>query len=266
MILRRLGSALRARDWTAVAIEFAIVVLGIFAALQAENWNQERRDRQLEQVYISRLIDETRANLVLLSELERILEDKIDFILALPDLSLDEAFRLDPQAFMYQLDFSTYLAIPALRSETYQELESSGRLSLLRDTELRSAIASNLNDYGSAQPFYAEPIGDYRRILFETLPGRPYHEYRVGAGVSDAAAVVAAVEAFRSDPRFNAAANAEITYGADLLFYIRDFKRRTEEILSLLQANGNVGTIRNVPYPFIEGPRSQDATSGSEGR
>ena len=236
MILRRIGAAIRSRDWTAVAIEFAIVVLGIFVALQAENWNQGRRDRQLEQVYISRLIDETRANLEILNQLEQILEEKVHFILALPDLSLDDAFRRDPQAFMYQLDFSSYVAIPDMRSETYQELESSGRLSLLRDTELRSAIASNLNDYRSARPVYAEQIGDYRRILFETLPGRSYYDYRVGAGASDASAVVASVEAFRSDPRFEAAANAEITYGSDMLFYIREFKRRTEEILSLLQA------------------------------
>jgi len=266
VILRRIGVAIRARDWTAVAIEFAIVVLGIFVALQAENWNQERRDRQLEQAYISRLIDETRVNLVLLTELQQILEDKIDFIRSLPGLSLGEAFRRDPQEFMSRLDYSTYLALPGLRSETYQELESSGRLSLLRDTELRSAIANNLNDYESARPFFLEPIGDYRRILSETLPGRLFNDYRVGAGVTDAAAVVAAVEAFRSDPRFDAAANSEIWYSADLMFHVREFRRRTEEILSLLQASGNVGTIQDVPRPLIERPRSQTATNESEGR
>lgn len=266
MILRRIGAAIRSRDWTAVAIEFAIVVLGIFVALQAENWNQERRDRQLEQVYISRLIDETRVNLALLNELHQILEDKIDFILALPEMPLGEAFKRDPQDFMSRLDYSTYLALPGLRSETYRELESSGRLSLLRETELRSAIANNLNDYESARPFFLEPIGNYRRILSETLPGGLFSDYRVGAGVADAAAVIAAVEAFRSDPRFGAAANAEIWYSADLMFHIREFKRRTEEILSRLQASGNVGTIQDLPRPLIERPRSQEVTGVSEGR
>ena len=264
MILRRIGAAIRSRDWTAVAIEFAIVVLGIFVALQAENWNQERRDRQLEQVYISRLIDETRVNLALLNELHQILDDKIDFILALPDISLGDAFRRNPQDFMSRLDYSTYLALPGLRSETYQELESSGRLSLLRDTELRSAIANNLNDYESARPFFLDPIGDYRRILAATLPGRFFRDYRVGAGVTDAAAVIAAVEAFRNDPGFTAAANTEIWYSADLMFHVREFRRRTEEILSRLQVTGNVGTIRDVPRPLIERPRSREATGVSE--
>jgi hypothetical protein len=236
VILNRIGKAIRARDWTAVAIEFVVVVLGIFVALQAGDWNQERRDRQLEQVYIAQLIDETRANLDILNQHQKIYDEKVQFIFALPQLPLDDAFRRDPHAFMYQLDNSTYVTIPNLRSETYQELESSGRLALLRDAQLRNAIASNINDYESTRAVFMEPIGDYRRILFETLPGRAYYDYRVGDGVADAAAIVASIETFRSDPRFAAAANAEITYGADTLFWIRQFIFRSEDILSILQA------------------------------
>lgn len=216
-------------------IEFAIVVLGIVVALQAENWNQERHNRQLEQVYIGRLADETRANLEILRQHLQIYEDKVRFIDALPGMALAEAFERDPQAFMYELDYSSYVALPNLRAETYQELESTGRLALIRDAELRSAVASNLNDYRSTQPVFVAPIGGYRRLLFETLPGRAYYEYRVGNGVTDTAAVVAAVEQFRSDPRFAAAANAEMTYGADALFYVLEFIQRSEKILARLE-------------------------------
>jgi hypothetical protein len=132
VILNRIATALRGRDWTAVAIEFTVVVLGIFVALQAEDWNQERTNLQLEQVYISRLADETRANLSSLKEHEQVFEEKIQFILSLPDLHLDEVIQRDPDAFMYQLDNSAYVALPDLRSETYEELESTGRLALLR--------------------------------------------------------------------------------------------------------------------------------------
>ncbi len=236
MILRRFSTAIRTRDWVAVAIEFAIVVLGIFVALQADNWNQGRKDRQLEQVYISRLIDETRANVEILTQHEQIFQEKIQFILALPELPLDGAFERDPQEFMHQVDYSTYVQIPNLRAETYQELESSGRLALLRDARLRSAIASSLNDYRSVRAVFSEPIGNYRRLLFETLPGRSFYHYRVGRGATDATAVVVSLETFRSDPRFEAAANTEVTYGSDALFYVREFRQRAEDILSLLEA------------------------------
>ena len=46
MILRRLTANLRAQNWTAIAIEFLIVVLGVFIGTQVANWNQERSERR----------------------------------------------------------------------------------------------------------------------------------------------------------------------------------------------------------------------------
>lgn len=45
MILRRIADNLRSQNWTAIAIEFAIVVIGVFLGTQVANWNQERSDR-----------------------------------------------------------------------------------------------------------------------------------------------------------------------------------------------------------------------------
>ena len=55
MILRRLGENLRVQNWTNVAIELAIVIVGVFIGIQAANWNQQRLERReteqlLEQV------------------------------------------------------------------------------------------------------------------------------------------------------------------------------------------------------------------------
>lgn len=235
MIIKRIANALRSQDWVAFAIEFTIVLLGVFLALQAGDWNQERKDRQLEQVYLSRLADEARANFEILAEHEKIFEEKVQFILNLPELSLQDSYERDPGEFMYQVDYSTYVQIPNLRAETYQELESSGRLVLLRSTQLRGAIAGLINDYKSTQPVFIEPIGDYRRLLFETLPGRSFYEYRTGTEITQTSDIISAIEDFRNDPHFEAAANAEVAYGSDALFYIRLFKQRTEDILSLLE-------------------------------
>lgn len=237
-MLKRVAKAIRAQDWFAVAIEFVVVVLGIFVALEVGAWNQERTDRHLERAYLLRLTAETRANIEVMRENERIFIDKVEFVLGLPEMQLDNAITADPQAFMARLDDSSWVALPDLRSETFEELRSSGRLALVRDAVLRSAIATVLNDYRSARPVFERPIGDYRRMLFEALPGRCYRDYRVGTGVeaADVAAIAAAVERLRSDPRFEAAANAEVTYGSDMLFYVRLFRAQLEETLALLEA------------------------------
>ena len=48
MILRRLTEHVRAQNWTAVALDFVIVVFGVFIGIQVANWNEERVDRQRE--------------------------------------------------------------------------------------------------------------------------------------------------------------------------------------------------------------------------
>jgi hypothetical protein len=42
MILRKLTTNLRAQNWTAITIDFLIVVIGVFLGIQASNWNQTR--------------------------------------------------------------------------------------------------------------------------------------------------------------------------------------------------------------------------------
>ena len=54
MILRRLTENLRAQNWTAISIEFLIVVLGVFIGTQVSNWNQERlAKRETERLLVN---------------------------------------------------------------------------------------------------------------------------------------------------------------------------------------------------------------------
>lgn len=55
MILRRLSANLRAQNWTAIGIDFLIVVLGVFVGIQASNWNQARIDRAQTQRLLMRI-------------------------------------------------------------------------------------------------------------------------------------------------------------------------------------------------------------------
>ena len=58
MILRRLAEALRRQDWLTVAVEFLIVVAGIFVGLQVSDWNEQRKAREEELVYLERLLQD----------------------------------------------------------------------------------------------------------------------------------------------------------------------------------------------------------------
>ncbi len=72
MILRRLAGRVREQDWAAVAIEFAMVVAGVFLGLQASNWNDARKERALEAVYLARIAQDVRSDVADMEEIIRV--------------------------------------------------------------------------------------------------------------------------------------------------------------------------------------------------
>lgn len=72
MILRRLLKRLRQHEWTAVAIELAIVVLGVFIGIQVSNWNETRKEQSLEAVYLERIAADIRSDVVEMDEIIRV--------------------------------------------------------------------------------------------------------------------------------------------------------------------------------------------------
>jgi hypothetical protein len=56
MILRRVIKHFRQQEWTAIFLDFLIVVIGVFVGLQVNNWNEAQEDKQLGRYYISRLM------------------------------------------------------------------------------------------------------------------------------------------------------------------------------------------------------------------
>ena len=55
MILRRLVANLRAQNWTAIGLELAIVIVGVFIGTQVSNWNEQRLERRQTERMLSQL-------------------------------------------------------------------------------------------------------------------------------------------------------------------------------------------------------------------
>src|SRR4051812_20877753 len=60
MILRHVGNALRTQNWTAVAIELVIVIVGVFIGTQVSNWNQQRLEKHQTEILLVQLQPELR--------------------------------------------------------------------------------------------------------------------------------------------------------------------------------------------------------------
>ncbi|MBL0041286.1 MAG: hypothetical protein IPP28_09670 [Xanthomonadales bacterium] len=63
MILRRLAQSLKEQNWTAICIEFVLLVLGVALGIEAQQWVNERAERQLERVYLERILTDIRISI-----------------------------------------------------------------------------------------------------------------------------------------------------------------------------------------------------------
>jgi hypothetical protein len=70
MILRRVIGHVRNQEWTAILIDFLIVVVGVYLGIELGNWNDEHDARVEYQGALQRLVMETNANLTALDGIE----------------------------------------------------------------------------------------------------------------------------------------------------------------------------------------------------
>ena len=141
MLLRRVIEHVRAQNWTAVGIDFVIVVVGILLAMQISEWNQARQDRVRERAYLARMAAELQqsfqdieASIEIAQEREalgRLLIDSVDD---------EEPVRADPGRYLLALLKGGYTYSPEIRSHAFDELRSSGDLGLIKDKALLVAI------------------------------------------------------------------------------------------------------------------------------
>ncbi|MBK7904358.1 MAG: hypothetical protein IPJ97_16505 [Proteobacteria bacterium] len=141
MILRRVIVHFRKQDWTAIAIDFLIVVVGVFVGLQVNNWNEARQDRKDERFYLARL-QEVLVNAGKFSS--RLRQQRIDKLDALKSATqaLFGEFRRETlseeECHALGTSHIVSFALPELPALT--ELQSSGRLSIIQDEEIRAAF------------------------------------------------------------------------------------------------------------------------------
>lgn len=68
MILRRVIDHFRRQEWTAVFLDFVIVVVGVIVGLQVNNWSEARKDRVRERAYLMRVAAELDQSIVSLEK------------------------------------------------------------------------------------------------------------------------------------------------------------------------------------------------------
>jgi hypothetical protein len=150
MILRRIIAHFRKQEWTAIAIDFVIVVFGVFIGIQVANWNDERADRDRARAYLERIHEDLEADLANY-------ENRLAFwgetlVFGRTGLAYAETRRAG-ELTQWDLLLAYFQASQVAEffttDATYEELKSAGELGLIADLNLRNELAAYYTEAGN---------------------------------------------------------------------------------------------------------------------
>ena len=158
MLLRRITDHVKVQNWTAIAIDFVIVVVAVFIGIQASNWNEDRQNASRTQNYYSRLIDD-------LDSERRALFARLDYMVVTDRHAQSALATLsDPSAkktskFLVAVYQASQIWTYSVQRATYDEILSSGVAEAIPEPELRTHLANIfLNAEATRQIIVAYPL------------------------------------------------------------------------------------------------------------
>ncbi len=141
MILRRIIEHVREQNWTAIAIEFVLLVLGVFLGIQVANWNEARLESQRADGFLERLSGDLDQELIEIDKrlvyVGRSIEYGEQALAWAEDGTLAQGSAWQTVlAFVQASRILPYTPVDT----TYQEMRSAGQLGLVRDAKLRASL------------------------------------------------------------------------------------------------------------------------------
>lgn len=168
MLLRRVITHVRQQEWTAIAIDLLIVVVGVFIGIQVSNWNDSRLREETAQDYIERIRADLQANLDDFQQRSTYFSQvRIHALSALE--ALDEPEAAPGQQFLIDAYQASQTLPRRLGRDTYDEMLSVGANDAIADVTIRNRLA-NFYRSTEAQVVLLRPETQYRGLIRGGMP------------------------------------------------------------------------------------------------
>jgi len=136
MNLRRIIEHIKNQQWTAVAIDFLIVVVGVFVGIQVSNWNQARVTDQQAAAFTTHLKEDLREEdwgYQLMIEYSHDVLKHAEIAVG----ALEGSTLISDETLLVSAYRATQYKNKLRRRATYDELVSTGTIGLIADRSLR---------------------------------------------------------------------------------------------------------------------------------
>jgi hypothetical protein len=180
VVVRRFRNHVAEHNWFAVAVDFLIVVGGVFVGIQASNWNQARLNRAQGREYRAMLVDDLETNQHNLALRKRyygwVRSEGLKTLAALdgPGSKLGGQFLVDAYQASQILPWS-------LERNTYDQIIAAGQIGLLGDANLRDRV-SNYYVGSDVTGDNLASIMPYHDIIRRAIPYAAQYQIRTVCG------------------------------------------------------------------------------------
>ena len=165
MILRRITENVRSQNWFAVAVEFVIVVVGVFMGLQVQDWNEARKERIEEHGLLSRLHVETLELLETQREELMGLRERAGVLMGVHSvLFSQEPLRVISNSECAQIGASHVYRRPPDELPVLDEMLSTGRFDVLQDEDIKEHLRDYVLFRGRGRAYYQEATNELFRL------------------------------------------------------------------------------------------------------
>ncbi len=168
MILRRLTEHVKAQNWFAVAIDFVIVVVGVFIGIQVSNWNSAQNNRRAAREYVVRIQEELTANRQdMAARTEYFNRVKGHALRALA--ALDQAPETLGEEFIIDAYFASLSLRRRISRATYDEMLSASEINAYIDKAQRQRLNEYYRAIAGSQDVFLN-IPSYHETIRSVTP------------------------------------------------------------------------------------------------
>ena len=173
MLLRRIMAHLKEQNWTAVVLDFAIVVIGVVVGIQVSNWNDSRRDAMRGDQYLEHIHADLMSDVSAIDRRSIFWTKVVDYGGTALDFAENGKLRNGSAwetllAFYQASQIWTY----SVSNGTYQEMISGGDLKLVSNPELRGSLTDYYVTEGRRLARLVDVIPAYREEIRGLTPMR----------------------------------------------------------------------------------------------
>jgi hypothetical protein len=163
-------------NWRFLLGEFVVIVLGVLIALWVDQLREARVNAELEVEYLESLVADLDADLAQFDEAEAWMRRSEDAAATVLRLYEGAAPTGSPADLVAAVETAGWQMAPSITRNTIDDLRSTGNLRLIRDAEIRRAIADYYTDVENA----LGPLAAMQDRIWDHYDARVGHVLRPG--------------------------------------------------------------------------------------